>query len=312
MTDDDSDEGAPADEELPDNVLFDLYETYVGDTDQATDVYLGFGLFFTGVALAFGAMVLFLYGISSTQPDTTAYFNLVKPAFAFGMLAVPVAVSGIVVLLPIDQRAVFATAIGDFATAIAVILFWDAYPSNWTAFDAGQTAAVLALYAVGLTLVVGSTGAALVAEQIQRATAPHPSEIQPMEEDEPSESYSDEEIRSDIDDAMKDVEMSWGGVRKHEGTSLSFDTDADIDAKGFADADAATTTRSSGVDNQLSALQGLRGGQKNTAKSSSTVDDQTKKLQELREQKESDDADVPVSEDDERTGFLGWLRNLFG
>lgn len=312
MTDDDSDEGAPTDEELPDNVLFDLYETYIGDTDDAADVYLGFGLFFAGVALAFSALVIFVYALSATTPDTTPYFRVTEWAFGMGMLSIPVATSGIVVLLPIDQRAVAATAAGDVMIVLAVLGFRGAYWENWQGYGSGQTVTVLGLYALGLTLVVGSTGAALVAEQIQRATAPHPSEIQPVEEDDPSESYSDEEIRSDIDEAMQDVEMSWGGVRKHEGTSLSFDTDADIDATGFADADAATTTRSSGVDNQLSALQGLRGGKKNTATSGSTVDDQTKKLQELREQRQSEDTDIPVSEEEERTGFLGWLRNLFG
>ncbi len=310
MTDDDPDSNGSGSEDLPDNVLFEVYETYIGETDEATDVYFGFGLFFTGIALALGAMVLFLYGISTTQPDTGPYFSLVKPSFAFGMLAVPVAVSGIVVLLPIDTRAVFATGVGDFFTLVAVILFWDAYPSSWTAFDAGQTAAVLALYAVGLTLVVGSTGAALVAEQIQRVQRPTPADIQPVEEDEPDESISDEEIRSDIDEAMQDVELSWGGVRKHEGRSISFDTDADIDAKGFADADAATTTRSSGVDNQLSKLQGLRGGQKNTAKSSSTVDDQTAKLRELREQRQEEEAEEPAASDSDTGGFLAWLRGL--
>jgi hypothetical protein len=312
MTNEDSDEAAPTDEELPDNVLFDLYETYVGDTDKASDVYLGFGLFFTGVALAIGALAIFVYALSTTTADTVPYFRIVEWAFGMGILAIPVATSGIVVLLPIDERAVAATAVGDVFIIVAVVSFRSAYWGDWGGYGSGQTVTVLGLYAVGLTLVVGSTGAALVAEQIQRATAPHPSEIQPVEDDDPSESYSDAEIRSDIDEAMQDVEMSWGGVRKHEGKSLSFDTGADIDAEGFADADAATTKRSSGVDNQLSALQGLRGGQKNTAKSSSTVDDQTKKLQELREQKQSEDTDVPVSEDEERTGFLGWLRNLFG
>lgn len=309
MTDDDPDSDGSGDGELPENWLFEQYEAYFGDTDEAADVYLGFGLFFAGVALAVGAMVLFLYGISSAEPDTDAYFSLVKPAFAFGMLAVPVAVSGVVVLLPIDVRAVYATAGGDLFTLIAVVLFWDAYPSQWTAFDAGQTATVLSLYAIGLTLVVGSTGAALVAEQIRRAKEPSPADIQPVEEEDAGESYSDEEIRSDIDDAMRDVEMSWGGVEKHEGTSLSFDTDADIDASGFADAEAATTTRSSGVDNQLSALQGLRGGQKNTAKSQSTVDQQTAKLQELREQREAEEAEAEESASG-GNGILAWIRDL--
>ena len=30
--------------ETPDNVLFDLYERYIGEPEAETDVYLGFGL----------------------------------------------------------------------------------------------------------------------------------------------------------------------------------------------------------------------------------------------------------------------------
>ena len=35
-------------EAVPDNVLYDLYETYIGEPEEETDVYLGFGLFFGG------------------------------------------------------------------------------------------------------------------------------------------------------------------------------------------------------------------------------------------------------------------------
>ncbi len=312
MTEDDSDSNEAGSEQLPDNVLFDVYETYIGDTDEAADIYLGFGLFFAGVALAVSALVIFVFALLSTEPDTVSYFRVTEWAFGMGMLSIPLATSGIVVLLPIDERAVAATALGDVMILLAVFTFRGAYWENWQAYGTGQTVTVLGLYAVGLTLVVGSTGAALVAEQIQRVQRPSPADIEPVQEDEPEESYSDEEIQSDIEDAMKDVELSWGGVRKHEGRSISFDTDADIDAKGFTDADAATTTRSSGVDNQLSALQGLRGGQKNTATSESTVDDQTAKLQELREQRKQEEVDAEADGDSAGGGLLAWLRGLFG
>jgi len=312
MTDDDPDADGSGTEDLPDNRLFDVYETYIGDTDEATDIYLGFGLFIAGVALAVSALVIFVFALLSTEPDTVPYFRVTEWAFGMGMLSIPLATSGIVVLLPIDQRAVAATAVGDVMIALAVFTFRSAYWDNWQAYGTGQTVAVLGLYAIGLTLVVGSTGAALVAEQIQRVQRPSPGDIEPVQDDDPDESYSDEEIQSDIEDAMKDVELSWGGVRKHEGRSISFETDADIDAKGFADADAATTTRSSGVDNQLSALQGLRGGQKNTATSESTVDEQTAALQELREQRKQEELEAEPESDSGPGGFLAWLRGLFG
>jgi len=309
MAGNDSTQEASGDDELPDNRLFELYETYVGDTDESADVHLGFGFFFAGVALAVSAMGIFVYALATTEPDTVAYFRVTEWAFGMGMLSIPVAISGVVVLLPIDRRAVAATAVGDVLIAIAVVAFRSLYWGSWGGYGTGQTVTVLGLYAVGLTLVVGSTGAALVAEQIQRAQAPAPGDIEPVAEDDPDETYTDDEIQSDIDDAMKDVEMSWGGVRKHEGASLSFDTDADIDASGFADAEAATTTRSSGVDNQLSALQGLRGGQKNTATSESTVDDQTAALQELRNEREAEESETESTSSE--GGLLAWLRGLF-
>lgn len=309
MTDDDPDSDGSGSEDLPDNRLFDVYETYIGDTDEATDIYLGFGLFFAGVALAASALVIFVFALLSTEADTVSYFRVTEWAFGMGLLSIPVATSGIVVLLPIDQRAVAATAVGDVMIAVAVVSFRGAYWENWAGFGTGQTVTVLGLYAIGLALVVGSTGAALVAEQIQRVQRPTPADIEPVEDEKPEETYSDEEIQSDIDDAMKDVEMSWGGVRKHEGRSISFETE-DLDAEEFVNVEASTT-RSSGVDNQLSALQGLRGGQKNTATSESSVDQQTAKLQELREQRKQEEIEVEAEPEGESGGFWAWLRSLF-
>ena len=40
----------------PDNVLFEWYGRYIGDPETETDVYLGFGLFFGGIALGVGAL----------------------------------------------------------------------------------------------------------------------------------------------------------------------------------------------------------------------------------------------------------------
>lgn len=297
-----------AEEELPDNRLFEWYRSFIGEPDAKTDVYLGFGLFFAGIVLALGAMVIYLYALTAGPPDTPEFYRPAEWAYGMGMLAIPVAMTALVVLLPIDRRAVYATAGGDVLIGLSVILFREAYWSNWQGYGAGETVLVLALYAIGLTLVVGSTGAALVAEQIERARAPAPSEIEPMQEEEegvPSEeSYTEDEIRRDIDEAMADVEITWGGVEKHEGRNLSFEQDTELDTAGL-DIEPEQT-RSSSVDEQVAGLQGLKGGQTKTATSSSTVDDQTQKLNELKAQKRQE------SETQDRSdGFLGNLLDRF-
>jgi hypothetical protein len=296
-----------AEEELPDNRLFELYRTFIGEPEAKTDVYLGFGLFFGGIVLAFGALAVYLYALTAGPPDTPAFWRPAEWAYGMGMLAIPVATTGVVVLLPIDRRAVYATAGGDALILFSLVLFRQAYWANWQGYGAGETVMVLALYTIGLALVVGSTGAALVAEQIERARTPHPSEIEPIEEAEAEdeESYTDDEIRADIDQAMADVEITWGGVEKHEGRKLSFDTDSEIES---ADLDVdATTSRSSGVDEQVAGLKGLKGGQKKTATSSTTVDDQTQALNELKAQKRED----PETASSESSGLLGRVFGRF-
>lgn len=297
-----------AEEELPDNRLFDWYRAVIGEPDAKTDVYLGFGLFFGGIVLALGALAIYLYALTAGPPDTPAFYRPAEWAYGMGMLAIPVATTGVVVLLPIDQRAMYATAGGDVLVLLSLILFREAYPANWQGYGAGETVLVLALYALGLTLVVGSTAAALVAEQIERARAPSPGEIEPMgEEEESGESYTDEEIREDIDRAMADVEITWGGVEKQEGRTLSFNQDAEIETTGLDVEPEKTRSTGSGVEDAVAGLQGLKGGQKNTATSASTVDDQTQKLNELKAQKRQE----KETEANRSSGLLGRVFDRF-
>ncbi|WP_435332554.1 DUF7139 domain-containing protein [Haloarchaeobius sp. TZWWS8] len=276
-------EGGP-----PVNPLYDLYERYIGEPDEETDVYLGFGLFFGGIALAIVALGLFVWG-GTYEARTPAYFIRMGPAYGFGMLSLPTLIMGIVVLLPVEQRAVYASVTGAVIDLAAVGFFWvAAYPGNWNGYGADYTIPIVAVYAIGLVLVVGSTGAALVAAQLERQRMPGPADIEPMEDDDEDEeeSWSDADIQADIDSAMEGVNLSWGGVEKSDNRRLQFDIDdAEIDASGFSQK-TATVTRSQGVDSQIANLKAMKGGEKKTATSKSTVDDQTQKLKELRERRE--------------------------
>lgn len=283
-----------SEEEIPDNVLYDLYEKYIGEPEEDTDVYLGFGLFFTGVGLGALALVLAVVMFGVLEHGSDAYWLWSEAAYATGMLALPAIITGVVVLLPVEDRAVYAAGTGAALNALAVVWFVTAYPGSWNEGGTTTTLAVLGLYAVGLVLVVGSTGAALIADQLERYQQPGPADIQPIEDDEPEETISDAEIEADIEDAMSGVDLSWGGVERSQNRNLSFSSDADMEGTQLAGG-AAKTTRSSGVDSQLDSLKAMKGGEKKTARSESTVDDQTAKLRELRERRKREQAEKDVA-----------------
>ena len=269
-------------EQPPDGYLFDLYRRYIGEPEDRTDIYVGFGLFLGGIGLGIISLLLFLWS-SRFDARTAEYFTWAEPASALVMLALPILMLGIVVLLPSERRVLYTSVAGVAVTAAAVAGFLYAYPDDWNGYGADYTAEVVGIYAVGLAGVTASTGAALIAHYLDMAR--EASRIE-ADDDESGASYSDEEIQQDIDEAMDGVELSWGGVEKTEHKRLSFSEDefdeVNVDSVG------TTTTRSSGVDSQVAGLKGLKGGETKKTTSSSTVDDQTQKLKELREQKQAE------------------------
>ncbi|WP_254767994.1 DUF7139 domain-containing protein [Salinilacihabitans rarus] len=291
-----------------DGYLFDLYRRYIGEPDGRTDVYLGFGLFLGGIGLAIVALSLFLWG-STFEARTPAYFAWIEPAYALGMLSLPAVMLGIVVLLPAERRVRYASIGGAAVAVAAVVGFLQLYPYNWNFYESGEaafsTVHVVATYAVGLASLTASTGAALIAHYLDMARTVE--ELEAADEAD-EERYSDEEIREDIDAAMEEVELSWGGVEKNDNKRLSFtdhefeSVDVDVEAK---------TTRSSGVDEQVAGLKGLKGGETKTTTSSSTVDDQTRKLKELREQRRAEEtADDGGALASVRRPFAGLVERL--
>jgi len=285
------------------NYLFDLYRRYVGEPEDRTDVYLGFGLFLGGIGLAVVALVAFLWSVTLERPSAT-YWSVAQLAYAFGMASLPVTMLGIVVLLPSERRVQITSAVGVAVTLAAVVGFVLSYPADWNFHGDNYTAHVVAVYAVGLAGITASTGAALIAHYLTRDRIP---EVEAQEDDETE--ITDEEIRRDIDEALADVELSWGGVEKREGNRLRF-TDEEFDTSGL-DVDAETT-RSSGVDSQVAGLKGLKGGERKTTTSPSTVDDQTAKLTELRKQRERQDAEPDEGVLASVKRRLGQLAERFG
>ncbi len=298
-------------EQSSNGYLFDLYRQYIGEPENRTDVYLGFGLFLGGTALGAVALCLFLWSSQFSRSDA-AYFTWVQPAYAMGMLSLPALILGIVVLLPTERKTDIVSAAGAAITALATGGFLMAYPEHWNFMgEVDYTVEVTATYAVGLAGLTASTGAALIAHYLELAREVERVRPDAEADDEAGESYSDEEIRQDIDEAMEDVELSWGGVEQTEHTRLQFSGDE------FDDVDVDTTLgtktiRSSGVDAQVAGLKGLKGGDTKTTTSSETVDDQTQKLRELREKQRAQANATEAKQDGVVASVLDRVRSLFG
>jgi hypothetical protein len=290
------------------NRLFEWYRTYIGEPDREVDVYLGFTLFFAAIGLgvaAFGATVL----VGGAEGQA---YGLRELAFVLGMASLPTALGSIVVLLPVDRRGLVGAAAGGVVCLAAIVWFIQVYPSNWSTGQQTFSVQVLFVYSVGLTALLASTGAALVAYHIDQ-TRPGPADFDPEDEaDEPEESYTDEEIRQDIEDSLEEVDLNWGGVEETDNTSLTFHSDdADFDTSGMqVEVDRVTSQTS--VDDQVNGLKSLKGGDDKTDRSTSTVDDQTAQLQQLKQRREEEQARAEEGEDKTLASVTERLAGLFG
>lgn len=287
------------------NQLLEYYRQYIGDPDRTIDVYAGFSLFFVGLGLGAVGVVVFLY--SATLPANTASSYAVREvAVVAAAGGLPALLLGIVVLLPVDKRMLYVAAAGSLITAVAVGIFVWSYPHNWNVTTPPDySAQAIAVYSVGIALVVSSTGAALVAHRVERATGG--TSTVDSQETEDDETVTDEQVQSDIDSALEDAELSWGGVTRKETRSLNLDTSAidGIDAESLPDTGTETRTADNNVTNAVSQLKGLQGGEVETASGDGT-DDQAAALRELRQQqREQKQAEVA------NRGILDRLRGLF-
>ena len=295
------------------NLLLGLYRRYVGPPEAERTVYGGFGLFFGGIALALIGIVVFLAS-ATVSPDDLFRYTLRELAGVAGAVGLPALLLGVTVLLPVDRKALYAAAAGTAVCLAGVGLFSVSYPYAWNVVGSDRSGQVVAVYALGIVVVIGATGAALVGHHIHRASTTERVVEREVGESaagggtSADEAVTDEQVRRDIDEAMAESELSWGGVDTMKTTRLTLNTDAfdDIDHSNVADVEAKTV-RSSGrnVDDAVNAMRGLRGGETKEARSTQTTDDQTAALRALREQRAAGD----LSTDDD--GVVDRLRNMF-
>ncbi|ELZ36023.1 DUF7139 domain-containing protein [Halorubrum distributum] len=310
------------------NVLIEYYRRYVGDPDRTIDVYAGFGLFSAGIALGVIGVVVFLYS-ATLDPTAASTFAVREVAAVAGAVGLPALLFGIVVLLPVDRRMLYLAGAGIAVTLAATGAFTWAYPHNWNVVvNTDYSAQIVAVYALGLVAVIGATGGALVAHRVERvaggagaagaaggagteggvadASGGSGSEAAGSG----GEAVTEESVRADIERELEDAELTWGGVERSETRRLELNTsavdEADVDAEKLAGSATETRTTSGTVNDAVSELKGLQGGDVKTDSGQGT-DDQAAKLRELREQQRKE-----AEEDDEDGSVVDRIKGLFG
>jgi hypothetical protein len=292
-----------------------IYYRHIGEPNKERDIYLGFGSFFTGLVLGAVAFVVFLYS-GFQQPDTALFWQLREIALVAGVIGLPAVVLSVVILLPVGRRTVVISGIGATLCVVAAGLLVSVYPYQWTT-DAGLDGSVrtIVIYTVGLVLLSAATGTALVAQYLERQSPTPANAIDADETQTDEPSVTDEDVQSDIESALGDAELSWGGVEKSVSTKrLSLNT-TEIDDLDDAETEniGAKTVRSEGntVNDAVTGLRQLQGGETNTTRTESS-DDKVSALTEIRDQQAAESVETGV---EDGQGFLtrvrGWLSDTF-
>ncbi len=131
--------------------LFRLYERYVGEPDSEKDVY-GYWLFVTGYLVSFAGVGIFLTGLPNAGGSVNVFYWRLSVTLA--ALGLPLAMLGIVLLLPVRWRAVQVTLGGAGLSLLGVLVFEWAYPQHWRT-GANYTSEIVALYTVGIAIIAG-------------------------------------------------------------------------------------------------------------------------------------------------------------
>jgi hypothetical protein len=291
--------------------LFSIYRRYIGEPDSQRDVYAGFGLFFGGIALGVVGLILFLYsGTYSEGADL--FWRFREVALVAAMLALPAVAMSVAVLLPVGIRTMAASLAGSVICVLAIVWLTLVYPFEWTD---GNDVSVISTYAAGLIVLAASTGSALVAQYVDRVAPGETGDSTDTASSagEGTEAVTDEQVEADIEEAMSDSTLTWGGVEQEAQTErLKLNMpDTEIDPED-ASSEFVRERRSQAddVDNAVADLRRMQGGEQRTDRTESS-DDQVDKLTRFREEQEQDE-ELETGVDTDR-GLIEWIRQkLFG
>ncbi|MFB6140708.1 MAG: DUF1508 domain-containing protein [Halosimplex sp.] len=134
--------------------LFELYTRYVSEPESRTDVY-GYALLVTGYLLAIGGMSVYLVGPTGTDVPWATVFVFRKIAVLLAAPGLLFSLLGIVSLLPVTNRSLYAAVAGALVGLGAVGLFGYHYPQHWHQGTPSYSGAIIALYTAGVAVVAG-------------------------------------------------------------------------------------------------------------------------------------------------------------
>ncbi|MFC7140751.1 DUF1508 domain-containing protein [Halosimplex aquaticum] len=137
-----------------DGQLFELYTKYVREPESKMDVY-GYTLLVTGYLLAIGGMLVYLLGPSGTGAATDTVYLVRKIAVLLAAPGLLLSLLGIVSLLPVTNRSLYAAVTGTVVGLAAVVMFGMYYPRNWHFGTPSYSGQIIAVYTAGVAVVAG-------------------------------------------------------------------------------------------------------------------------------------------------------------
>lgn len=292
--------------------LENQYSSLFGTKTSKGQMRGGFLLLAFGVLLGLAALVLFFLSLTSTGPDQ---INWRRGLFPVAALFLPFLFIGITVALPTTAGLRVAAWVGFATTLLAAMLFVFHYPNNFNVSAKSQATGVndftgldVAIYAVGLVLMIAAIVSSIVGFYLSRVTG-----TAKAEGDEDDETYGpgyevpDWVVERDIEYAMKKfgVEVVGGKGSASAGMKVnindSFGANMTIGGLGKARTVQLDSTQ---VDEGVTQLSGVRPNKKG-ALPGEWADESTKALIAFRKQKTAN----PTMYVPKKRGF--WSR-IFG
>ena len=136
-----------AGEDLRNHTLLGWYYRYVGEPERMRDVY-GYWLFLLGCICGLVGIATYLLEQALVPGDLA----IREVAIISGAVGLPIALLGIVVLLPVRRRGIIASIVGGVIAFVGVGLFWWVYPHAWYV-STDYSAEVIAVYGTGITIM---------------------------------------------------------------------------------------------------------------------------------------------------------------
>ncbi|MFB6298806.1 MAG: DUF1508 domain-containing protein [Halobacteriales archaeon] len=135
---------------ITDDPLVDLYARYVGEPESRQGVY-GYWAFIVGYLVSLAGVAIFLSGPASTTTDAFFYREI---AIVLSAVGLPIALLGVVLMLPVRRRGIQVAVVGTLVGAVATIAFTTVYPDQWAIGDLASTL-IIAVYTAGVASVAG-------------------------------------------------------------------------------------------------------------------------------------------------------------